>query len=365
MATRVYTANDSETMKVWRKRLAREALKRTYFQKFIGDSDNSLAQNLGETQKGPGDRVRCTLRLMPTGDGVGETETQEGNEEAISTTTDDLTLGELSHAFRSKVKIEKQRVPWNLGVAQNDALADWWANRMDVIFFNQLTNNSLVTNGKFTGWNTINEPTAARIIRPTGVANDGALTDAANHIMTLTLIDRALELAKTADPMIRPIKVEGEDRYVLFLDPAQVTSLRTNTASGQWLDIQKAAMQGGKVNDNPIFTGALGMYNGVVFHEASGGGVQNKISQGIHNSAYVANTRRAALCGAQSLLVGYGQGYGPEEWEVNEETFDYGRQLGTNGLCIFGMKKSRFSDGGGTTRDFGAIIISTFAQRAA
>lgn len=363
MAIRVYTANDPSVVKIWRKRLAREAIKKTYFSKFIGESDNALAQNLSETQKGTGDRVTVTLRLAPQGDGVGENETQEGNEESISTVTDALELGELSHAFRSKVKISQQRVPWNLGEANVDALSDWWAVRMDRIFFNQLCSNSLVTNGKFTGWNTINEPTAGRIIRGGGVANDSLLTDAVNHIMTLTLIDRAVEVAKTAQPMIRPVRIDGEEMYVLFLDPAQVTSLRTNTSTGQWQDIQKAAMMGGKVADNPIFKGSLGVYNNVILHECSGGGLQEKISQGIHNGAYVANTRRAVLCGAQALVVGYGQGYGPENWEVNEETFDYGRQIGTNGLCVFGMKASRFNDQGGTTRDFGKIVISTFAQR--
>jgi len=32
--------------------------------------------------------------------------------------------------------------------------------------------------------------------------------------------------------------------------------MRTNTSTGQWLDIQKSAMQGGEINDNPIFDGA-------------------------------------------------------------------------------------------------------------
>jgi N4-gp56 family major capsid protein len=305
--------------------------------------------------------VTVTLRLAPQGDGVGENETQEGNEESVSTVTDALLLGELSHAFRSKVKISQQRVPWNLGEANVDALSDWWAIRMDRIFFNQLCSNELVTSGKHTGWNTINAASTGRILRAAGRANAGALTSA--DVMNLTLIDQAVELAKTSEPFIRPVRIDGDEMYVLFLDPAQVTSLRTNTATGQWQDIQKAAMMGGKVADSPIFKGSLGIYNNVILHECSGGGVQEKLCQGINAGAYVVNTRRAVLCGAQALVVGYGQGYGPEQWEVNEETFDYGRQIGTNGLCVFGMKATRFNDRLGTTRDFGKIVLETFAQR--
>jgi hypothetical protein len=92
----------------------------------------------------------------------------------------------------------------------------------------------------------------------------------------------------TASPLIRPIKYNGEHVRV-FLHPVQVTDMRTSTSTGQWLDIQKAAMTGGRVNDNPIFTGALGVYNNVVLHSAF------RIPQAVNagTSAAIATTRRA------------------------------------------------------------------------
>ena len=56
--------------------------------------------------------------------------------------------------------------------------------------------------------------------------------------------------------MIRPLKINGSDYYVAFLNDYQVTDLRINTSTGQWLDINKAAMTGGKIDDNPILSGA-------------------------------------------------------------------------------------------------------------
>jgi N4-gp56 family major capsid protein len=106
------------------------------------------------------------------------------------------------------------------------------------------------------------------------------------------VIDKALEAAVTASPLIRPIKYQGENMYVCFLHPVQVTDLRTSTSTGQWLDIQKAAMTGGRVNDNPIFTGALGVYNNIVLHSAF------RIPQAVNAGTRLRSPRPAALSSA-------------------------------------------------------------------
>ena len=45
----------------------------------------------------------------------------------------------------------------------------------------------------------------------------------------------------------------------------QEDDLRSNTNTGQWLDIQKAAATA-EGRNSPIFKGSLGMYRGVVLH---------------------------------------------------------------------------------------------------
>jgi hypothetical protein len=88
---------------------------------------------------------------------------------------------------------------------------------------------------------------------------------------------------------------------VTFLHPYQVTDLRTNTATGQWLDIQKAAMTGGEVEDNPIFDGSLGVYNGAILHE------DVRVSQGVNGAAAITTVRRAVMAGAQSAALAFGR----------------------------------------------------------
>jgi N4-gp56 family major capsid protein len=168
---------------------------------------------------------------------------------------------------------------------------------------------------------------------------------------TLTFIDKALEVAKLASPVIRPVKVNGEDRYVAVLHTKQVTQLRTNTSTGQWLDIQKAAMTGDGSKDNPVMTGALGVYNGVILHEST------RITNGVNSStaAAVTNAKRAVLLGAQSAAIGFGQGQSFENFDWNEELFDYGNQLGVEAGCILGLKKLRFN-----SADFGTVVMASY-----
>ncbi|MFK5282645.1 DUF4043 family protein, partial [Lacticaseibacillus paracasei] len=81
---------------------------------------------------------------------------------------------------------------------------------------------------------------------------------------------------------------------------------------------------GGDVAGNPIFSGALGIYNGVVLHKAS------RVTQGVHSVAgtAVSNTRRAVLCGAQSATIAFGSENGAPRFTWVEEMFDYGNQFG-------------------------------------
>jgi len=351
MAVTNYGVNANEAVKLWSRRLAREALKATYIQKFIGESDDSVIQLRNDTKKGPGDRVRVTLRMQLTGDGIQGDGTLEGNEEALTTYTDDFLINQLRHAVRSSGKMSEQRIPFSIREEAMSGLRDWWSDRMDTWFFNQICGYTTQSDTRYTGNNAPTAPSAGRKIFATG-SDDQSVNASSSSKMTLTLIDNAIEAAKVASPLIRPININGGKHYVVFLHPYQVTDLRTTTSTGQWLDIQKAAMSGGKVSENPIFTGALGVYNGAILHEST------RVTQGVHSSTGAAqtSTRRAVLCGAQAAVMGFGQGHSFKEFDWYEELFDYGNQLGVKAGCIGGLKKSVFN-----SVDFGTITMSTYA----
>lgn len=359
MALTTYGVNDTLAVKLWAKALSAEALKETYIGRFIGTSASSLIHMKTELSKGPGDRLTFGLRMQLSGDGVTEGQTLEGNEESLTTYSDNLLINELSHAVRVKNNgtIDAERVPFNLRDEAKSGLKDWYAGRIDQVFFNHICGYTPETRATYIGNNTIIAPSATRIIRGNAAANDQALTTPATDSLTLALIDKAVEVAKTASPMIRPVRVNGQDMYVMFIHPSQTTSLRTSTTTGNWQDIQKAAMMGGRIGNNPIFDGSLGVYNNVILHEST------RITQGVHSStgAAVANTRRAVLCGAQAAAVGYGSDYGNgSNYNWVEELFDYERELGVSAQSVWGLKKTVFN-----SVDFGTIVVSTYAAPAA
>lgn len=101
MATTNYGVNDAEAVKLWSKKMTREALKLTYVSRFMGSGSNSLLQIRDETNKSPGDRIRTILRMQLTGRGISGDNTLEGNEEALVTYTTDTLIDHLRHAVRS------------------------------------------------------------------------------------------------------------------------------------------------------------------------------------------------------------------------------------------------------------------------
>lgn len=364
MAKTEFGMNHPLAVSVWSKALAVEAYRRTYIGKFIGTSEDALIQEKTELKKGPGDNITCGLNVQLQGDGVAGDATLEGNEEALVFYDDKIVVDQLRHAVRIAGKMTEQRVPYNLRDTAKGRLADWWAQRMDLSFFNQICGNTAQTDTKFTGMNATIAPSTNRILRAGGQANDNSLTSSdtfrLDHIDVARITAETASIGASTGPVIRPFNVNGNMMYVMFLHDYQVHDLRTNTSTGQWLDIQKAAMQGGDVASNPIFTGALGVYNGVVLHKAS------RVTLGVNAStgAAQANTRRAVLCGAQAATIAFGADGGANKYDWAEEMFDYQNQAGFAAGAIFGIKKTKFipADNSSTNaEDFGTVVVSTYA----
>ncbi len=316
-----------------------------------GTDSNSLIQVKSETSKGAGDKITFGLRMQLTGAGIQGDNTLEGNEEALSTYSDAVLLDQLRHAVRSAGKMSEQRVPFSVREEAYAGLKDWWMDRYDTSFFNQAAGRSGIADTRLTG----NQAAVAPTATTNHIFCNDATTDetiGTNDPFSLADLDEAVAIAKTNSPMIRPIRVNGGEYYVCFLHPGQVFSLRSGTAAGTWQDIQKYAMSGGDVKNNPIFTGALGMYNGVVLHEST------RVPKGQNSTTAVevANTRRAILCGAQAVTMAFGQGNSANKFSWEEELFDYGNQLGVAAGAIFGAKKTVFN-----SKDFGTIVISSYS----
>lgn len=363
MATTDYAVNHPLAKKIWSSKLLREALKETYVSRFFGSTKDSLIYVKNELNKSAGDRIRIGLRMQLSGAGVTGDGTLEGNEEALTTYSDDLLIDQLRHAVRSGGEMSEQRVPFSIREEALDGLRDWWADRIDTAFFNQIGGN-VSASSAFTGMNTATVPTSAtsnvRIIYGSGSTSStasytqttSASASAKGLHFTPAVIDVAVNVAKTAVPLIRPLRVNGQYKYVMFIHPNQTRQLRTNNAANTvtWYDIQRSRVQGGELDTNPIFNGALGEYNGVILHEST------RIPTWAAATANGGDTRKAVLCGAQAACFGTGRRDADRKMKWVEEYFDYENELGVGAAMIWGLKKSVYN-----SIDFATIVVPTIS----
>lgn len=357
MAVTTYGVNDAMAVKLWSKMLQVEALKATAIAPLIGESADSAIQLKTELSKGAGDKVTFGLRTQLQGDGVSEGETLVGNEESLATYSDALVINELRHAvrIRNNQSIDQKRVPFNMRNEAKSGLKDWYAKRMSVSMFNQLCGYTAETRTKYTGFNATIAPATSRRIACNATTTTADASLSSSDLFKLKYIDYAVEVAKSSTATtgpIRPISVDGEDKYVLYLHPYQITDLRTDAATaGNWFDITSKAIQGGQISKNPIYTGALGEYNGVILRSAFD--VSNGVNAG--TGAAITTVKRAVFMGAQAGVVGFAADSDASSFSWTEELFDYEHELGVSGAAMFGMKKTVFN-----SVDFGVITIHSY-----
>lgn len=360
MATTSYGVNDALARKLWSNRMDVEALKETTAYEFMGSGSSNLAQIMSETTKESGDSIRFGIRMLPTGDGTTENETQEGDEEGLTRYHDTLLINEIGHAHRTKWKgtIDLQRVPYDVREECYDSLKDWFADRIDTMFFNQLGGYTAEPRGKFNGFNTVLAPSSTRIFRPNAKTTDQAVAADNTAFLKLSMIDKAVNRAKTTSPMLRPIKGLGKEvDYVMFIHPDQTLSLRADTTTaGNWFDLQGKRLQGGETSANGLYTGAIGVYNRTLIVE------NTRVPKGVDSvtGLPVDNSRRAIFCGAQAAAVAFGKGGGKNKFNWVEEMFDYTRELGVRASTIIGVKKTAYNN-----VDYGTIVLTTYAAPAA
>jgi N4-gp56 family major capsid protein len=242
---------------------------------------------------------------------------------------------------------------------------------------NQLCGNTAQTNVAYTGNQAPIAPDAAHQFFAGTAVSEATLTNA--DIFSVTLIPNFVAKAQgTLAFPIKPVVIKGiEIAGVVFLHPLQVRDLKTNFTPGEWGDIYRAALQGGQVTGNPIFTGAIGMYDNVVIHQDSrvswGDTTQNLVFDPITKTMVGApttlgapatgttNVARAVFVGAQAAAYACGAEEGPAGQPLRvkwvEELLDANNQLRVTAGMIWGIKKTVFN-----SQDFATVVCSTWAQ---
>lgn len=360
MSDTTFGVNDANAVKHWGRSLEFDTVYRSDISSMIGTDSNSIIHLKEETSKDKGDKVTFSLMKKLTGDGFTEGEPAEGSGESLSLYADSVLINELGHVVKipnDGRSIDAQRVRPDLRRAAKNGLATWFKERLSVTFFNHVCGYTPEIRAKYIGNNAITAPTR-KIVTESGSTTDESLDS--NDTFQLKYIDYAREMAETAASPLRPINVMGVDggrdisggKYIMYLHPYQVTDLRTDAGTGQWLDIQKAALSGGSDSKNPIYSDALGEYNNVILKKA------NHVTQGVNSStgAAITTVRRAVLLGAQSCAIAFSKNGGATNYNWNEELIDHKRQLEVSAMSIWGLKKTVYD-----SADFGTVVVSSYA----
>ena len=303
--------------KVWAAQLWKEAQKDNFFAKFTGTGTDSIIQKVTQLSKEKGDKITIPLMMRLTGDPIMGDAMLEGKEEALTFYDYAVTINQFRHAVRLEGEMEEQKTIIDLRTAAKDGLKTWLTEYIEAQIVKALTAS----------------PTASHVKYAGSASSEGDIS--ASDIITTDLISAAARLAKTMSPKIRRPKVQGKEYYVLLVDPYMARDLKKDE---KWLMAQKYCAERGI--DNPLFSGMLGVWDGVVLHE--------------YENLIRTNT------GASSAMVGHGlllgcqagvQAIGKEPY-WREKAFDYDNKVGFAVGGIMGFGKAKFNE-----KDFGVVQI--------
>ena len=354
MAITEFATGDAQTVNYWSKRLYRQMLGSTlYFKKFLGTRDDSIIYQAKDLEKSAGDTVKYDLLIEMSGPGVTGDNLLVDNEEELTYYQDSIKIDQLRHAHKFG-RMSQQRTVHDLRKDGMWALSRWWGVKLETMMFRYLCGDTTISHAQAGTAPDTGHYIVSGDVTHTGVIATDEGNIGSNDQFKLEDIDYAKEKAQNATIPVRPVNIDGDEYYVVVLHPYSVTDMKLNLGGGttaKWMDIQQYANVRGL--KNPIFSGALGVYNGCILFE----------SKYIHSP--VANVRRNLLLGAQSGIFGIGNAYDKTDmmkygkdshvsWV--EEERDYKNRKGIAAGCIFGIKKATFN-----SADHGTMVISSYA----
>jgi len=361
--------------KLWRKELFKDVMDENYFAQsgLMGEGENNIVQVLNDLKKESGDTITVPLTAKLSGKGVAGDSELEGNEESINPYSESISINQMRNAVRLTGRYDEKRNVYDMYMDAKDKLKIWGSEFIERQIFLKMAGVSVATLTDVNGVEQIGTSIDGTVLSTWSNTPDGQTTAveaagkgerylcadadgldaiAATDVLTVSIIRQAKMKAKLANPKVRPLRIKGKDFYVMFIHPHQALDLKNDTDYEGALE--NAAARG---DENPIFTGALAVIDGVILveHEyvpsLDGDGSSLVFTSG--NTTYAPDgvrVFRSMLCGQQAVLMAQTE----NSWEMNEKTFDYGNKKGVATSFIGGIQKVRFN-----SKDYGVVMVDT------
>jgi len=375
MARTIVGVNDAKAVKRYAGLLAYDESQKSYFgQRFVGRGAEAEVpiQLLSELESDAGEQITydllAELKMAPVeGDDI-----LEGKEEAQRFYTDTIYIDQARCGVNTGGRMTRKRTLHNLREKARRQQSSWWARLKDELRFIYLSgargvNTNFILPTGYTGRanNALVAPDTNHILyggNSTAKSNmtNEAAGAAGSDTFDLRLVDRAKTKADsqgggaTDIPVLQPCKIDGEEVFVCVMHTFQEDDLRSNTGTGQWLDIQKAiaTSEGRK---SPMVKGSLGMYRGCILHSH-----RNVIRFNDYGAGGTYEAARALFMGSQALVEAYGSPGTGLRFDWHEEVRDNGNQVVISSNCTWGTKKVSFTTPIGA-QDFGVFAMDTYA----
>jgi N4-gp56 family major capsid protein len=375
MARTIIGVNDAKAVKRYAGLLAYDESQKSYFnQRFVGKGSESETpiQLLTDLESDAGEMISYDLLAELVMSPVEGENQLENNEEQQKFYTDTIYIDQARCGVNTGGRMTRKRTLHNLREKARRQQSSWWARLKDEIRFIYLSGARGI-NANFlvpTTWtsranNALVAPDSNHLLYGGNATAKNNMTNeapgvAGSDTFDLRLIDRAKTKADsqgggaTGIPVLQPCKFDGNECFVCVMHTYQEDDLRSNTSTGQWLDIQKAAAAA-EGRNSPLFKGTIGMYRGVVLHSH-----RNVIRFNDYGSGVNYEAARALFMGSQALVEAYGSPGTNLRFDWNEETDDRGDKIVISSSCIWGTKKVTFTTGIGA-QDFGVFALDTYA----
>lgn len=369
MARTIIGVNDPKAVKKYSGLLAYDTSQKSYFNsRFMGRGEavEVPVQILTELESDAGEQITYDLLAEMKMAPVEGEDNLEGKEEAQKFYTDQIWIDQARCGVNTGGRMTRKRTLHNLREKAKRQQSGWWARVFDELLFIYMS-----------GKRGIN-PNFVFPLGYTGRANNSLVAPDANHTLyggdataynnldandkfNLRLIDRAKTRADnqgggaTGIPVLHPCKIDGNETFVCVMHTFQEDDLRSDTNTGQWLDIQKAAAAADGKN-SPLFKGSLGMYRGVILHS------HRNVIRSNDAGAGTVEAARALFMGAQAAVVAFGSPGTNLRFDWHEETRDNGDKVVISTSSIFGVKKCSYDHEGSVgVQDFGLFSLDTAA----
>ena len=313
----------------WAKELQVEVGKEIYFSKFMGEGPGN-AIHVKQVEEGVGKDVTFGLVLQLTGSAITGDSTLEGNEQNLATYSNTVTLNQKRLAVRDTGKFENSKVLYNFRSTALDLLKQQYAELIDEDIFSALTAT--------TGTHAFYRADASASVYASSDPKANLASADSISLNDISAMKTIAKLGGSANYKIRPVRVDGKEYYILIVHPEVAYDLFTLS---DWQTAQREAQVRG--NDNPLFSGALGVWDGVIVHSHEGISTFN-------------DGGGASVKGARNIFMGAQAACFADNSSMNwiEKTFDYGNQLGISAGKIYGVDIADYN-----SKDYGVIQYMT------